>query len=64
MTQPSQIIDFSKYRPPGVYVNPRGGPQLAVNSTLPTAVALIGMLAIVRAILERRRGVSTGTDRR
>ncbi len=28
------------------------------------AVAVIGMLAIVRAILERRRGVSTGTDRR
>jgi hypothetical protein len=35
-------VDFSRYLPPGVYTNPTPGPQLAVNSTLPTAVALFG----------------------
>lgn len=43
MTQPSQIIDFSRYLPPGVYVNPIAGPQLAVNSALPTAIGLFGL---------------------
>jgi hypothetical protein len=41
MTQTS-AVDFSRYLPPGVYTNPMPGPQLVVNSTLPTAVALFG----------------------
>lgn len=41
MTQ-SSAVDFSRYLPPGVYTNPQPGPQLVVNSTLPTAVALFG----------------------
>lgn len=36
-------IDFSVYNPPGVYTNPIPGPQIAVTSTLPTAVGLFGM---------------------
>src|SRR5947209_19957188 len=42
MTSPTNIIDFSRYMPPGVYMNPRPGPQLAVNSSQPTAVGIIG----------------------
>jgi hypothetical protein len=38
----SSPIDFSHYNPPGVYTYAFPGPQLAVNSTLPTAVGLIG----------------------
>ena len=43
MTQPSSLTDFSRYLPPGVYTNPTAGPQLAVNSSSPTAVALFGL---------------------
>jgi hypothetical protein len=42
MTNPSNVIDFSRYLPPGVYMNPKPGPQLAVNSSQPTAVGIIG----------------------
>jgi hypothetical protein len=42
MTAPTNVIDFSHYLPPGVYMNPQPGPQLAVNSTQPTAVGIIG----------------------
>ena len=42
MTQSVQAIDFSRYLPPGVYTEAIPGPQLAVNSSLPTAVALVG----------------------
>lgn len=35
-------IDFSHYMPPGVYTQSMPGPQLAVNSSLPTAVGIIG----------------------
>jgi hypothetical protein len=45
MTQPAQAaeaIDFSHYMSPGVYTYSFGGPQLAVNSTLPTAVGIVG----------------------
>lgn len=38
----TSIIDFSHYLPPGVYTHPMPGPQLAVNSSLPTAVGIIG----------------------
>lgn len=38
----SSAIDLSRYLPPGVYTEAIQGPQLAVNSTLPTAVGLIG----------------------
>jgi hypothetical protein len=38
----TNIVDFSHYNPPGVYMNPKPGPQLAVNSTQPTAVGIVG----------------------
>lgn len=52
MTAPSSVIDFSKYLPPGVYVNPSPGPQIAVASTLPTAVGLFGMTIGYRQYIE------------
>jgi hypothetical protein len=45
-------IDFSRYLPPGVYTNPTPGPQLAVNSSLPTAVGLFGMSLGYKAFIE------------
>jgi hypothetical protein len=42
MTSSVQAIDFSRYLPPGVYTEAVPGPQIAVNSSMPTAVALIG----------------------
>lgn len=45
MTSPpggTYATDFSVYQPPGVYMNPQPGPQLAVNSSQPTALGLIG----------------------
>lgn len=41
-------IDFdydfgTKYRPPGVYTQSAGGPQLSVRSSVPTAVAIFGL---------------------
>lgn len=38
----SSPVDFSHYNPPGVYTYAFPGPQLAVNSTQPTAVGIIG----------------------
>lgn len=35
-------IDFTRYQPPGVYTEAVGGPQLAVRSSVPTAVAFFG----------------------
>jgi hypothetical protein len=35
-------IDFTRYRAPGVYTESLGGPQLAVSSSYPTAVAIFG----------------------
>lgn len=35
-------IDFTRYQPPGIYTEAVGGPQLAVRSSVPTAVALFG----------------------
>jgi hypothetical protein len=52
MTNPSSAIDFSRYLPPGVYVNPQPGPQLAVNSSLPTAVGLFGVAIGFRTFIE------------
>lgn len=52
MTQPSSAVDFSRYLPPGVYTNPMPGPQLAVNSTLPTGVALFGTTVGFRTYVE------------
>lgn len=48
----SSAIDFSHYLPPGVYTNPSPGPQLAVNSTLPTAVGLIGQTVGYRSFIQ------------
>lgn len=42
MTTPSSIVDFSRYLPPGIYTNPTAGPQLSINSALPTAIGLFG----------------------
>lgn len=36
-------IDFTRYQPPGVYTEDVGGPQLAVRSSVPTAVAIFGL---------------------
>jgi hypothetical protein len=52
ITAPSSVIDFSTYKPPGVYVNPVPGPQLAVASSLPTAVGLFGMSVGYRQYIE------------
>lgn len=35
-------IDFTTYQPPGIYTENLGGPQLAVRSSVPTAVAIFG----------------------
>lgn len=45
-------VDFSRYLPPGVYTNPTPGPQLAVNTTLPTAVGLFGTSLGYRTFIE------------
>ena len=52
MTTPSQIIDFSRYLPPGVYVNPIAGPQIGVKSALPTAVGLFGLTVGFRSFIQ------------
>jgi hypothetical protein len=52
VSAPSSAIDFSRYLPPGVYTNPTDGPQLAVNSTLPTAIGLFGMTIGYRQFIE------------
>lgn len=52
MSTPSQIIDFSRYLPPGVYVNPIAGPQLAINNVLPTAVGIFGTTLGFRTYIE------------
>ena len=36
-------IDFTRYQPPGIYTEAVGGPQLAVRSSVPTAVAVFGL---------------------
>ena len=36
-------IDFTRYQPPGIYTEAIGGPQLAVRSSVPTAVAVFGL---------------------
>jgi len=35
-------LDFTTYQPPGIYTQNDGGPQFAVRSTVPTAVAIFG----------------------
>jgi len=52
VTTPSQIIDFSRYLPPGVYVNPIAGPQIGVKSALPTAVGLFGLTVGFRSFIQ------------
>lgn len=36
-------IDFTRYQPPGIYTESVDGPQLAVRSSVPTAVAIFGL---------------------
>jgi len=48
-------IDFTRYRPPGVYTESIGGPQLAVRSSVPTAVALFGLSVGYRSYRESIR---------
>jgi hypothetical protein len=43
VSTPTQVIDFSRYLPPGVYTNPTAGPQLALNNVVPTAIAIFGL---------------------
>lgn len=38
-----RTLDFTKYRPPGIYTENAGGPTLAVRSSVPTAVAVFGL---------------------
>lgn len=52
MTSSVQAIDFSRYLPPGVYTEAIPGPQIAVNSSMPTAVALIGTSLGYRSFVE------------
>lgn len=52
MTSSVQAIDFSRYLPPGVYTEAIPGPQLAVNSSMPTAVALVGTTVGFRTYVE------------
>lgn len=47
-----QAIDFSRYLPPGVYTEAIPGPQLSVNSSAPTAVALFGTTVGFRTHVE------------
>lgn len=35
-------LEFTTYQPPGIYTQDDGGPQFAVRSTVPTAVAIFG----------------------
>lgn len=48
----TSAIDFSHYLPPGVYTQAMPGPQLAVNSTLPTAVGIIGQSLGYRTFIQ------------
>ena len=48
----TSAIDFSHYLPPGVYTQSMPGPQLAVNSSLPTAVGLFGQTIGYRTFIE------------
>lgn len=52
MTSSVQGVDFSRYLPPGVYTEAIPGPQIAVNSSMPTAVALIGTAVGFRSHVE------------
>ena len=38
-------LEFTTYQPPGIYTQNDGGPQFAVRSTVPTAVAIFGRAA-------------------
>ena len=48
----TSAIDFSHYLPPGVYTQSMPGPQLAVNSSLPTAVGIIGQTIGYRTFIQ------------
>jgi len=48
-------IDFTRYQPPGVYTEAVGGPQLAVRSSVPTAVAIFGQSVGYRTFRESLR---------
>ena len=48
-------IDFTRYQTPGVYAENIGGPQLAVRSSVPTAVALFGQSVGYRTFRESIR---------
>jgi len=52
MTSSVQAIDFSRYLPPGVYTEAISGPQISVNSSMPTAVALVGATVGYRTFVE------------
>lgn len=49
---PSSLISFDHYLPPGVYTYAMPGPQLAVNSSQPTAVGIIGQTVGHRSFIQ------------
>lgn len=55
-------IDFTQYQPPGVYTESVGGPQLAVRSSVPTAVAIFGTSVGYRTHRESIKIVSDAPD--
>lgn len=52
MSTPSQVIDFSRYLPPGVYTNPTDTTLVAINNALPTAIGLFGMTVGYRNFIQ------------
>lgn len=52
MSTPSQVIDFSRYLPPGVYADPQDTTLVAINNALPTAVGLFGMTVGYRNFIQ------------
>ena len=55
-------IDFTRYQPPGIYTEDVGGPQLAVRSSVPTAVAIFGTSVGYRTFRESIKINADGTD--
>jgi len=57
----TSALDFSAYRQPGVYTQAVKGPQLAVNSSVPTAVGLFGSAVGFRSWVESVK-INADTD--
>ena len=58
-------LEFTTYQPPGIYTQNDGGPQFAVTSTVPTAVAIFGKSVgyeTYRESIKIRPDVTVGGD--